>query len=116
MVQLLSVIPIKVSVSDYEAPGAAQPHSGAMWSAGVFFLTQIVVCQFTTGKSCVLFCDSCGHAGKDKWLHPIIYGHIQMKFYYHEVEGRRLKWSYSSINDLYNCTFTTSDGKAKFNL
>ncbi|XP_052758415.1 uncharacterized protein LOC113510740 isoform X2 [Galleria mellonella] len=33
---------------DYEAPRGAEPRSGAMWSAGVFFFTQIVVCQFTT--------------------------------------------------------------------
>lgn len=37
-------------VSDYEAPGRAWPRSGAMWSAGVFFLTHIVVCQFATGE------------------------------------------------------------------
>ncbi|KAF9801042.1 hypothetical protein SFRURICE_006085 [Spodoptera frugiperda] len=33
---------------NYEALRGAEPRPGAMWSASVFFLTQIVVCQFTT--------------------------------------------------------------------
>ncbi|CAH0687934.1 unnamed protein product [Spodoptera exigua] len=33
---------------DYEALRGAEPRPGAMWSASVFFLTQFVVCQFTT--------------------------------------------------------------------
>ncbi|KAG6446098.1 hypothetical protein O3G_MSEX004249, partial [Manduca sexta] len=35
----------------YEALDGAQPREGAMWRAGVFFLTQIVVCQFTSDNS-----------------------------------------------------------------